>query len=89
MDNQHRKIKGYRELSAEEIELMNIIKERGVELRNLIEEVNNHLDRGLDDEEVCDRISRVDAYFWLNSAEADLKVGIMKLVRAVAQPEGF
>jgi hypothetical protein len=89
MDNQHRKIKGYRELSVEEIAVMNRIKEKGAELRSLIEEVNSHLDRGLDDEEVCDRISQADAYFWLNSAEADLKVGIMKLVRAVAQPEGF
>lgn len=32
MDNQHRKITGYRELSAEEIELMNAIKAKGAEL---------------------------------------------------------
>lgn len=37
MDNQHRKIKGYRELSQAEIDLMNVIKEKGVELGDLVE----------------------------------------------------
>ena len=32
MENQHRKIKGYRELNPEEIELMNQFKEKGKEL---------------------------------------------------------
>ena len=32
MDNQHRKIKGYRELSEEDIALMNAIKSKGAEL---------------------------------------------------------
>jgi hypothetical protein len=32
MENQHRKIKGYRELSQEEIDLMNEIKSKGAEL---------------------------------------------------------
>jgi hypothetical protein len=36
MDNQHRQIKGYRELSQEEIDLMNEIKSKGVELGELI-----------------------------------------------------
>ena len=35
MDNQHRKIKGYRELSQEEIDLMNRIKTKGAELLEL------------------------------------------------------
>jgi hypothetical protein len=32
MENQHRKISGYRELTAEEIDLMNRIKAKGAEL---------------------------------------------------------
>ena len=32
MENQHRKIKGYRELTQEEVDLMNRIKEKGAEL---------------------------------------------------------
>lgn len=35
MENQHRKIKGYRELSQEEIDLMNRIKAKGTELLEL------------------------------------------------------
>lgn len=43
MDNQHRKISGYRELSAEDIELMNRIKQKGAELLELQEELVNRL----------------------------------------------
>lgn len=39
MENQHRKIKGYRELSQEEIDLMNRIKAKGSELLALQREV--------------------------------------------------
>ena len=35
MENQHRKIKGYRELSQEEIDLMNHIKAKGAEMLEL------------------------------------------------------
>ena len=35
MDNQHRQIKGYRELSQEEIDLMNEVKEKGPALEAL------------------------------------------------------
>lgn len=35
MENQHRKIKGYRELSQTEIDLMNRIKAKGAELLEL------------------------------------------------------
>lgn len=36
MDNQHREIKGYRELNEEEIAGMNRVKEMGVELDKLM-----------------------------------------------------
>lgn len=36
MDNQHRKIKGYRELTQAEIDLMNEIKTKGAELGDLV-----------------------------------------------------
>lgn len=39
MENQHRKIKGYRELSQQEVDLMNRIKEKGAELLELQEEL--------------------------------------------------
>lgn len=39
MDNQHQKIKGYRDLSQAEIDMMNKVKAKGEELRALIAEV--------------------------------------------------
>jgi hypothetical protein len=94
MDNQHRKISGYRELSQEEIGLMNEIKAKGEELKELcgrVEEgVRTQLERAAEsDEEEYDRLITSDAYGWVNDARKDLQVGIMKLVRAVAQPTTF
>lgn len=43
MDNQHRKIRGYRELTAEEIDLMNRIKAKGTELLQLQAELAGRL----------------------------------------------
>lgn len=43
MDNQHRKIKGYRELSQEEVDLMNAIKTKGAELLKLQADVAKYL----------------------------------------------
>lgn len=44
MENQHRKIKGYRELTQEEVDLMNRIKEKGAELLALQAELAGRLD---------------------------------------------
>lgn len=44
MENQHQKIKGYRDLSQEEIDLMNRIKEKGTELLALQAELVGRLD---------------------------------------------
>lgn len=43
MENQHKKIKGYRDLSQTEIDLMNKVKEKGVELGALVAEVTTYL----------------------------------------------
>lgn len=43
MENQHRKIAGYRELSQEEIDLMNRIKAAGAALIDLQGELTSHL----------------------------------------------
>lgn len=44
MENQHQKIKGYRDLSQEEVDLMNRIKEKGAELLKLHQELTARLD---------------------------------------------
>lgn len=43
MENQHRAIKGYRELTKEEIDLMNRIKAKGEELGALCNELQSRL----------------------------------------------
>ena len=48
MENQHRKINGYRELTKEEIDLMNRIKEKGAELLALHAELASRLDTDLE-----------------------------------------
>lgn len=74
MDNQHRKITGYRELSAEEIATMNDIKTRAREVGEMIERLMAM--PGLDHR--CVAI-----------AKTELQTGFMWAVRAVAQPTSF
>lgn len=94
MENQHRKISGYRELSQEEIDLMNRIKAKGAELLALQAELASHLNKqyeaartsGADGE--LARIIDAEPKHWSAIGKTDIQTGIMALVRAVAQPEG-
>ena len=43
MENQHRKITGYRELNQTEIDLMNKVKALGPQIEEVILEINQHL----------------------------------------------
>lgn len=74
VNNQHRKIKGYRELSQAEIDAMNEIKTKGAELEELVEKLrtNPELDQR-----------------WVSIGATDLQTGLMALTRAVAQPSFF
>lgn len=74
MDNQHRKITGYRELSQKEIDVMNKIKAKGAELDALVQEVQ--------------AIPEADQR-WASIAKTDLQTGLMALTRAVAKPTSF
>tara|TARA_B100001057_G_C22755918_1_gene913748 strand:- start:1049 stop:1273 length:225 start_codon:yes stop_codon:yes gene_type:complete len=74
MENQHRKIKGYRELTQEEIELMNRIKEQGECLASMIDDLVT--------------TPSVDLR-WAEIAKMNLQQGIMAAVRSVARPESF
>jgi len=67
-------IKGYRDLSQAEIDLMNKLKEVAVE-------VGTWVDIVLDDPDTDKR--------WANIAKTDLQKGFMALIRAVAKPETF
>ena len=87
MDNQHRKISGYRELSQEEIDLMNEIKQKGKELGDLLEKVQEHLNKGVVNKMYDPgNYHHAEPYKWLAKAKERYQEATMFLVRAVAQP---
>ncbi|GAA3721276.1 hypothetical protein GCM10022421_32340 [Oceanisphaera sediminis] len=99
MENQHRKISGYRELSQEEIDLMNRIKSQGRELMVLCDELKGALEKqqrekmhnatsNTDDNAEFERFVDAEPIRWADIGKTDIQTGIMALVRAVAQPVG-
>lgn len=74
MDNQHRKITGYRELDQAEIDLMNEIKEHGKALGALVARV---------------RAQYETDQRWASIGATHFQEGLMALTRSVAKPEFF
>lgn len=74
MENQHKHINGYRDLSAEEIALINEIKVKAEEVGALVAKVQAL--PGVDQR--CASIAKTDA-----------QTAFMWLVRAIAQPTTF
>ena len=74
MDNQHMLIKGYRDLTQEEIDMMNSIKDIGSALKELTDYMRN--------------VESYDQR-WISIGITDIQKGIMALIRGVAKPESF
>lgn len=74
MENQHRQITGYRELSQGEIDMMNRVKQQAAQVGELATELANL--KGIDQR-------------WVNIGITDLQKGFMALTRAIAQPTTF
>lgn len=74
MENQHRAIKGYRELTDPEISVMNDIKAQGEQLGALVATLK--------------QMPELDQR-WVSIGATDLQTGLMALVRAVAKPTTF
>lgn len=99
MENQHRKISGYRELSQVEIDLMNEIKAKGLELQSLCDRVDAYItqQRGYAahqeaHENAPAEVSRLDAAQpekWASLARDGFQSNLMYLTRSVAQPTTF
>lgn len=100
MDNRHKHINGNRDLSPEEITLMNEIVVKGEELEALCDKVKAYLIKQRveatksDPEEICDcperdRIDRADPQHWLSWGRSSAQASLMYLTRAVAQPSNF
>ena len=86
MDNQHRKISGYRELTQHEIDLINKIKAAGTLIEQIIEEVE-HTNLVIGSTSELDEIAEPE--MWTHQAKINLKIGLMALTRAVAKPTSF
>ena len=74
MENQHRKITGYRELGESEINAMNYVKDMAKEVGGMIEDMRT-------DENIDQR--------WLSIAATDLQKGFMAATRSIAKPDFF
>lgn len=94
MDNQHKKIKGYRDLSQAEIDLMNEAKEHAEKTAAIVEKLQNMRNSqeaqsinkdapGLSMEQIT------ESKRCLNEAKTNLQTGQMWLVRAIALPNSF
>jgi hypothetical protein len=80
VDNQHQKIKGYRDLSVEEIALMNEAKELAEKVGELVTKLGTS--------DVVSTEEGIDQR-WLSIAKTDLQKGFMSLIRSIAQPTTF
>ena len=85
MKNQHKKIKGYRDLLQSEINLMNRIKEHGEKTNTLI----NELETLRNDDMTLTQDSLDETLRCIEISKEKLQTGQMWLTRAVALPESF
>ena len=74
MENQHRQIKGYKELTQDDINLMNEVKQKGAELGAIIEKLDN--------------IPEIDKN-WLVTGKLGVQQGLMAITRAITRPDFF
>lgn len=89
MDNQHRKISGYRELNQEEIDLMNEIKALGPQLEAVCNKIQAYYENKLDETAEGVPEDVFEALDWKSEGVRELQKGLMFLTRAVARPTFF
>ncbi len=85
MDNQHRKISGYRELDQAEIDLVNEVEQMAEEVGSLVERLERTTI-------IRDSVNTNEPMFdqrWVDIGKTDLQTGFMALVRSIAKPESF
>ena len=94
MKDQHKKIKGYRDLDQQEIDLMNRIKAHAEETKELLNEVSSLRKKEPSCVETCSSAYKTPEQFdesfrCLALAKTNLQQGYMWFVRAVAMPDSF
>jgi len=81
VDNQHQKIKGYRDLTEAEIALMN-------EGKALSEQVGAFIEK-LEKAEFAQTKEQEPDRRWVSIARTDLQKGFMAAIRSIAKPTTF
>ena len=74
VDNQHKKITGYRDLSEAEINSMNEAKAMAIQVGELCEKISH--------------LGETDLR-WLSIGKTNLQQGFMAIIRSIAKPETF
>lgn len=89
MDNQHRRISGYRDLNQSEIDLMNEAKALEAQClsfqRKVMRQLSDQEEHGTPEDKK--RLQDALAHRWAQIGKTDLERGFMALVRAIAQPQ--
>lgn len=93
MENQHAKIKGYRDLTQGEIDLMNEGKALAEQCGEYIAKLRRYVPQNMDGPADCE----ADAFKpgatldqrWINIGATDLQRGFMAVIRGIAQPTTF
>lgn len=88
MDNQHKLIKGYRDLSPEEIAAMNDIKASAESVGEMVFQCRERI-LAMPARDLDQAADRAEARRWLDAAELQLQQGFMLLTRAIARPTTF
>lgn len=90
MDNQHKKITGYRDLSQAEIDLMNEGKALSEQCGAYVEKLRaqQKTDFPAGDGEAFSMGLDLDQR-WISIGATDLQRGFMALIRGIAQPTSF
>lgn len=85
MEDQHEAIKGYRQFTPEEINLINLVKEKGAELEELCVMLAAQAQLNLD----VNSVEYQDAYRWVAIGKTHMQQGLMAWTRSVGRPESF
>ena len=96
MKDQHEKIKGYRDLSQKEIDLMNQLKDKGKEVGDLLAELHEMrmaqlqtLNEGFDAVDGLNRAKLTESFRCMEQGANFVQTGMMWSIRAVALPDSF
>lgn len=88
MENQHRMIQGYRELTEAEIARMNAIKNIAAGVGELCLQMREEINK-MPEGSVVECGEKREALRWLNEGEMQAQQAFMSLTRAVARPTSF